>query len=141
MAVVPTPQPTSSAFCPSCKWASSKSSSVERRPPGWITRLPSTAINAYGSNDLTSILGRVSVVAMSRPPFITDGDYWKTCGPPLRQPVFQPSGTKTGLPQDTDRLMGERTVRAAAVRHDFSVAGQLAESPAKLSQRDRDRRR
>src|SRR5438067_2865374 len=34
-----------------------------------MTRLPSTAMNAYGSNDLTSIFGRVSVVAISRPPF------------------------------------------------------------------------
>src|SRR5947208_959243 len=43
MAVVPTPHPTSSARCPGCNWARLKSSSVERRPPGWITRLPSTA--------------------------------------------------------------------------------------------------
>src|SRR4029077_20147659 len=33
----------------------------------------------------------------SRPPF-ADSDHRKACGLPLRQPVFQPSGAKAGLP-------------------------------------------
>src|SRR5438067_10894396 len=103
MAVVPTPQPTSSAFCPGSKRANWKSSSVERRPPGWITRLPSTAKTAYGSNDATSILGRVSVVAISRSP-LPQADYRKAGCLPLRQPVLQPSHTEAGLLEDTDRL-------------------------------------
>jgi hypothetical protein len=89
---------------------------------------------------LTSSSGRLSVAVISRPPF-SDGHNWKTCSLPLRQPVFKPSGTKAGLLQDTDRLMGERTVRAAAVGHDFFVAGQFAESSAEFRKRDRDRRR
>src|SRR5438132_4742968 len=126
MAVVPTPQPTSSAFCPTCKWARSKSSSVERRPPGWMTRLPSTAIKAYGSSELTSIFGRDSVVAISRPP-LRHGDHWKARGLPLRQSVFEPSGMKPGLLENTNGLMSERAVGAAAVGHDFFVAGQFAQ--------------
>src|SRR6266849_9392510 len=69
------------------------------------------------------------------------GDNRKTCGFPLRQPIFKPSGPKAGLLQNTDRLMGERAVRAAAVRHDLFVAGQFTESPPEFSKRDRDRRR
>src|SRR5438874_4184378 len=137
MAVVPTPQPTSSAFCPTCKWARSKSSSVERRPPGWMTRLPSTAINAYGSNDLTSIFGRVNVVAISRPPF-RHGDQWKARGLPLRQSVFEPSGMKPGLLENTNGLMGKSAVGAAAVGHHFFVAGQFAQLSAEFSKGDRD---
>src|SRR5713101_2023832 len=140
MAVVPTPQPTSSAFCPFCKRARSKSSSVERRPPGWITRLPSTAMNAYGSIDLTSIFLRVSVVANSRPPF-RHGDHRKACGFPLRQSVFEPSGMKPGLLENTNGLMGKRAVGAAAVGDHFFVAGQLAQPSAEFSKGDRDCRR
>src|SRR5438132_4726325 len=138
IAVVPTPQPTSSAFCPSWKRARSKSSSVDRRPPGWITRLPSTAINAYGSSELTSIFGRESVVAISRPPF-RHGDHWKACGLPLRQSVFEPSGMKPGLFENPNGLMGKRAVGAAAVGHDFFVAGQFAQPSAEFSKGDRDR--
>src|ERR1700694_354005 len=137
MAVVPTPQPTSSAFCPGRSWAKLKSSSVERRPPGWITRLPSTAKNVYGSNNLTSTSGRVSVAVISRPPF-PHGDNWKTCCLPLRQPVLEPAGTKAGLLQDTDRLMRERAVWPAAVRHDFFIAREFAESSAEFGKRDRN---
>src|SRR5437879_4291350 len=140
MAVVPTPQPTSSAICPTCKWARSKSSSVERRPPGWITRLPSTAIKAYGSSELTSIFGRESVIAISRPPF-RHGDHWKACGLPLRQAIFEPSGMKPGLSENTKGLVGERAVGAAAVGHHFFVAGQFAQPSAEFSKGDRDRRR
>src|SRR5437762_1390690 len=137
IAVVPTPQPTSSAFCPTCKWARSKSSSVERRPPGWITRLPSTAIKAYGSSELTSIFGRDSVVAISRPPF-RHGDHWKAGGPPLRQSVFEPPGTKPSLLENPNGPVGERAVGAAAVGHDFFVAGQFAQPSAEFSKGDRD---
>src|SRR5438132_5911250 len=137
MAVVPTPQPTSSALCPTCKRASPTSSSAQRRPPGWINRLPSTAINAYGSIDWTSIFVRVSVVANSRPPF-PHGDHWKACGPPLRQSVFEPSGMKPGLLENTNGLMGKRAVGAAAVGYDFFVAGQFAQPSAEFSKGDRD---
>src|SRR5438270_13384249 len=137
MAVVPTPQPTSSALCPSCRWASSNSSSVERRPPGWITRLPSTAINAYGSIDWTSIFLRVSVVANSRPPF-PHGDHWKTRGLPLRQSVFESSRTKPSLLENPNGLVGEGAVGAAAVGHHFFVAGQFAQPSAEFSKGDRD---
>src|SRR5256885_341933 len=137
MAVVPTPQPTSSAFCPSSKRARSKSSSVERRPPGWITRLPSTAINEYGSIDWTSIFLRVSVVANSRPPF-PHGDHWKTCSFPFRQSVFESSRMKPGLLENTNGLMGKRAVRAAAVGHHFFVAGKFAQPSAEFSKGDRD---
>src|SRR2546421_2223139 len=137
MAVVPTPQPTSSAFCPSCKRARSKSSSVERRPPGWITRFPSTAINAYGSIDRTSIFLRVRVVANSRAPF-RHGDHWKACGLPLRQSVFEASGTKPGLLENPNGLMGKRAVGAAAVGHNFFVAGQFAQPSAEFRKGDRD---
>src|SRR5438552_4401795 len=137
MAVVPTPQPTSSAFCQSCKRARSKSSSVERRPPGWITRLPSTAIKAYGSSELTSIFGRDSIVATSRPP-LRHGDHWKACGLPLRQSVFEPSGTKPRLLENANGLVSERAVGAAAVGHHFFVAGQFAQPSAEFSKGDRD---
>src|SRR5437868_14636181 len=137
MAVVPTPQPTSSAFCPSSKRARSKSSSVERRPPGWITRFPTTAINVYGSIDWTSIFLRVSVVANSRSPF-PHGDHWKTCGFPLRQSIFEPSGMKPSLLENTNGLMGKSAVGAAAVGHHFFVAGQFAQPSAEFSKRDRD---
>src|SRR5436190_3446975 len=137
MAVVPTPQPTSSAFCPTCKWARSKSSSVERRPPGWITRFPSTAINAYGSIDWTSIFLRVSVVANSRAPF-PQGDHWKTSGFPLRQSIFEPSGMKPDLLENTNGLVGKRAEGAAAVGHHLFVAGQFAQPSAEFTERDRD---
>src|SRR5205823_4933084 len=137
MAVVPTPQPTWSAFCPSCKRARSKSSSVERRPPGWITRFPSTAINAYGSIDWTSIFLRVSVVANSRAPF-PHGDHWKTCGFPLRQSIFEPSGMKPGLLENTNGFVSERAIGAAAVGHHFFVAWQFAQPSTEFGKGDRD---
>src|SRR2546426_302027 len=102
-----------------------------------MTRLPSTAMNAYGSNDLTSIFGRVSVVAISRPPF-PDGDHWKTCGFPLGQSIFEPSGMKPGLLENTNSLMGERAVGATAVGHDISVTRKFAQPPAEFSKGDRD---
>src|SRR5947208_16648305 len=105
-----------------------------------MTRLPSTAMNAYGSNDLTSIFGRVSVVANSRPPFRHD-DHWKTCGLPLRQSVFEPSGMKSGLLENTNGLVGKHAIGAAAVGHDFFVSGQFAQPSAEFSKGDRDCRR
>src|SRR5438309_4068886 len=94
-------------------------------------------MNAYGSNDLTSIFGRVSVVAISRPPF-PDGDHWKTCGLPLGQSIFEPSGMKPGLLENMNGLVGERAVGAATVGHHFFVAGQFAQPSAEFSKRDRD---
>src|SRR5438132_1560042 len=88
-----------------------------------MTRLPSTAINVYGSIDWTSIFLRVSVVANSRPPF-PHGDHWKTRGLPLRQSIFEPSGMKPSLLENTNGLMGKSAVGAAAVGHHFFVAGQ-----------------
>jgi hypothetical protein len=63
IAVVATPQPMSSTRCPGPKSAKPKTSSVAARPPGWMTRLPSTARKAYGSSRATS--GRVDAVGMS----------------------------------------------------------------------------
>src|SRR5256885_5665037 len=102
-----------------------------------MTRLPSTAMNAYGSNDLTSIFGRVSGVAISRPPF-PDGDHWKTRGSPLGQSIFEPSGMKPGLLENTNGLVGERAVGSATVGHHFFVAGQFAQPSADFSEGDRD---
>src|SRR5207244_7627264 len=108
--------------------------------PSGLSRSPSHSVSASVSNDATSILGRVSVVRISRSP-LPPGDYRRAGCLPLRHPVLQPSRTEAGLLEDTDRLVGEGAVRTAAVRHDFFVAGQLAQSAAKVSQRNRDRGR
>lgn len=54
IAVVATPHPTSStrADLVICAWRSR--ASVDPRPPGWITRLPMTAMNLHGSRSLIS---------------------------------------------------------------------------------------
>jgi hypothetical protein len=53
-AVVATPQPTSSTRSPGPICACADSASVDARPPGWITRLPTVAMNLYGSSRSTS---------------------------------------------------------------------------------------
>ena len=54
IAVVATPQPTSSTRVCAVIPARASSVSVEARPPGWITRLPSVAMNLYGSRPAIS---------------------------------------------------------------------------------------
>src|SRR5256714_9084432 len=54
---------------PGAKSAKPMTSSVARRPPGWMTRLPSTARNAYGSSRATSeravwLMGAVGIAAL-----------------------------------------------------------------------------
>src|SRR5438270_13856725 len=79
----------------------------------------------------------VSVVANSRSPF-PHGDHRKTCRFPLRQSIFEPSGMKPGLLENTNGLMGKSAVGTAAVGHHFFVAGQFAQPSAEFSKRDRD---
>ena len=50
IAVVPTPQPTSSTLVEAVMAARRSSASVDARPPGWITRLPMTAMNLCASS-------------------------------------------------------------------------------------------
>ena len=64
IAVVATPQPTSSTRLDSVMPARASNASVEARPPGWITCLPMTAMNAYGSSAATS---RAASLVMSLP--------------------------------------------------------------------------
>ena len=63
IAVVATPHPTSSTRADSVICARRSNASVEARPPGWITRLPMTAMNLYGSRSLIS--RGASLVAMA----------------------------------------------------------------------------
>ena len=53
IAVVATPQPMSRTRSFGPRRAQASNWSVEARPPEWITRLPSTARNAYGSRAWT----------------------------------------------------------------------------------------
>ena len=46
-------------------WARRSSASVEARPPGWITRLPMTAMNLYGSRSLISDGASLVAIAAS----------------------------------------------------------------------------
>ena len=65
IAVVATPQPTSSTRADAVIWARRSSASVEARPPGWITRLPMTAMNLYGSRSLISDGASLVAIAAS----------------------------------------------------------------------------
>jgi hypothetical protein len=61
MAVVPTPDPTSSTRSPALISAQASSRSGDARPPGWMTVFPKTAKKAYGSRALTSSVVRVGI--------------------------------------------------------------------------------
>ena len=54
IAVVATPQPTSSTWLAAVIWARASSASVDTRPPGWMTLFPMVAMNLYGSRAATS---------------------------------------------------------------------------------------
>jgi uncharacterized membrane protein YraQ (UPF0718 family) len=57
-------QPMSSTRSPGFTSAHVSSLSVEARPPGWITRFPSTARNAYGSRARTCALLNVDITQL-----------------------------------------------------------------------------
>jgi len=67
MAVVATPQPTSSTRLDEVMPARASRDAVGARPPGWMTRLPITAMNLYGSSAAMSSAAGLVITVPSDP--------------------------------------------------------------------------